>query len=393
MCRAQGAWPLPGPLSRVGGAGYNLAVMHYVLLDDSIAFDGYTSARRPLGGAEKAFASLAGALVRRGHSVTVLNRVQYPTWCEGAKWRPLDDPQLTGEADVVIAFRRPSLLGTVRQARHRLLWVSAPTDYLNAPGAEAIIDSLKPVLVCISPLQQAGYKGQAPVKIIAPGVRSAFYETEPAVEPMPDVAQDAMPAPPARPAVPPPHAVVTTHPQQGLAWLIDIWTKIIHPALPEARLAVYSAALHRGTRGEDVAPDLKPILDLALSASGANVVIVDPRSDQGMAEAYRGARVHLYPSFSQDIACWTLQESQAAGLPAVARLVGGAPEHILNGQTGYLVPDAAAFGNVAIQVLSNDAVYQSLSAAAGDIARRRTWEMVAAEFDDLVTALEAAPAS
>jgi glycosyltransferase involved in cell wall biosynthesis len=366
--------------------------MHYVLLDDSIPFDGYTSARRPLGGAEKAFASLGGALVRCGHSVTVLNRVQYPTWCEGAKWRPLDDPQLATEADVVVAFRKPALLGTVRQARHRLLWAVGPADYLNSSGVAQLVDSLKPTFVFISTQQRAAYTGAAPTAVIAPGVRSAFYETTPAeIEPFPELSDGAVSHPPSAPSIPPPHAVVTTHPQQGLAWLIDIWTKIVHPQMPQARLAIYSAALHKGTKGEAVTPEIKPILDLVQQAAARNVVVVEPRSDRGMAEVYRAARVHLYPSFSQDIACWTLRESQAAGLPAVARMVGGAELCIVNGQTGFLVPDAAAFGNVALQILGDDNVYRNLSAAAAAPARRRTWDMVAAEFDAVVGAPAPAP--
>ena len=59
--------------------------MHYVLIDDSVPFDGYTSARRPLGGAEKAFASLAEGLARRDHTVTVLNKTPYPVTADGVQ--------------------------------------------------------------------------------------------------------------------------------------------------------------------------------------------------------------------------------------------------------------------------------------------------------------------
>jgi glycosyltransferase involved in cell wall biosynthesis len=367
--------------------------MHYVLIDDSIPFDGYTSSRRAIGGAEKAFASLGGALVKRGHSVTVLNRVQYPTWCEGAKWRPLDDPQITGDVDVVIAFRKPGLLGTVRQATHRLLWVTGPSDYLNATGVAQLLDSLKPTIVFVSDAQKPGFKGSAKTAVIAPGVKSAYFETTTEIDPFPELGEEAVSHMSATPSIPPPHAVVTTHPQQGLAWLVDIWAKIIHPQMPHARMAVYSAALHKGMKGDEIAPELKPILDLVQGAAAMNIVVLDPRSDRGMAEAYKSSRVHLYPSFSQDIACWTLQESQAAGLPAVARMVGNAGEHIINGQTGFLVPDAAAFGNVALQILGNDDVYRSFSQAASDVARRRTWDMVATEFDELVAKLPAPQAA
>ncbi|MDX2144471.1 MAG: glycosyltransferase [Rhodospirillaceae bacterium] len=368
--------------------------MHYVLVDDSIAFDGYTSARRPLGGAEKAFASLAGALVKRGHSVTVLNRIQYPTWCEGAKWRSIDDPQISTDVDVLIAFRKPGLLSTARQAKHRILWATGPVDYLNTPAVEGLFESLKPALMFISAAQAAAYKGKARSVVVQPGVRSTFFETTAEVEPFPELGHEASSHPPTEPTIPPPHAVVTTHPQQGLAWLIDIWTKIVHPQMPQARLGIYSAILHKGTKGEAIPDELGPVMELVKNAASANVVVVEPRGDRGMTEVYRASRVHLYPSFSQDFACWTLQESQAAGLSAVARAVGGAADRIVNGETGFLVPDAMAFGNVALQILGDDALYRNMNEAAAAVHRRRTWDMAAADVDAFVATLSApAPAT
>lgn len=48
--------------------------MHIVFVDDSLPFDGHIPASQPPGGAEKAFASLPGALAPRGHHVQVFNR-------------------------------------------------------------------------------------------------------------------------------------------------------------------------------------------------------------------------------------------------------------------------------------------------------------------------------
>ncbi len=64
--------------------------MHITLVDDSIPFDGFTPATRALGGAEKAFASLAGALVRCGHDLHVFNRARFPLMIEGAHWETLE---------------------------------------------------------------------------------------------------------------------------------------------------------------------------------------------------------------------------------------------------------------------------------------------------------------
>ena len=51
--------------------------MLVTLIDDSIPFNGLTPASQPLGGAEKAFASLPAALARAGHTVRVINRTPH----------------------------------------------------------------------------------------------------------------------------------------------------------------------------------------------------------------------------------------------------------------------------------------------------------------------------
>src|SRR5262249_34255816 len=117
--------------------------------------------------------------------------------------------------------------------------------------------------------------------------------------------------------------------------------------------------------------------------------VLEPQADDGMAAAFRAARVHLYPGQSTDFACWTLAESQAAGLPGVARPSGGAEERIVNGQTGYTVPDSAAMANVPVEILTNEAVYKTLSEAAVHPSRKRTWAEAAADIDALVATLPA----
>jgi glycosyltransferase involved in cell wall biosynthesis len=74
-------------------------------------------------------------------------------------------------------------------------------------------------------------------------------------------------------------------------------------------------------------------------------------------------------------------------LPAVARALGGTVERIANGQTGYIVPDADAFANVALQILGDDGVYTSLSEEASQVTRRRTWQAAAEELDNFVATL------
>ncbi len=378
--------------------------MRYVFIDDSqVSYDGYTPLRRPLGGPEKAVIGLASALQERGHDVKVINRVTYAHMAEGAYWTPFGDAMAPKAADVLIALRKPLLLGSLRAATHRILWVVGAPEYLAASANEALWDSFAASLMFIGENQKRAYAGKVRNCIIAPGVRSVYYDpaSVPDVVPIPmpddygydphavDAAAQAAVAPTevAPPAVPPPHAIVTTHPLQGLAWLVGVWTTAIHPKMPEARLAIYSAVLTKGLKGDEIPVNILPILQQVKAAAAANVVVVEPRNDEGMAQVYRASRVHLYPGDAQDYACWTLGESQAVGLPAVARALGGVSERIDNGQTGYIVPDAEGFASVALQILGNDAVYKNLGAAAADPLRRRTWALAAQALDEFIATL------
>jgi hypothetical protein len=51
------------------------------------------------------------------------------------------------------------------------------------------------------------------------------------------------------------------------------------------------------------------------------------------------------------------------------------------------VPDAAAVANVALEILRGDDLHRSMSAAAGYIARCRTWAMAAQDLDQIVAQL------
>jgi glycosyltransferase involved in cell wall biosynthesis len=360
--------------------------MRYVLVDDSIAYDGYTPMRRALGGPEKAVISLATALQLRGHEVNVINRTTYAHMADGAYYTPFGDTLLPKAADVLIAMRKPALLGAVRQVKHRLLWVVGSPDYLRASANQTLWDSFKPAVLFVSPAQARTYTGALPTSVIVPGVRSAYLD-HPMTAPQGEFA--GVPGPVNEPRTQAPTAVVTTHPMQGLTTILDLWEHEIFPRAKEARLDIYSATLSKALKGEAAPEDISPIVDQIRQGDVYNINVIEPKADDGMAAAFRAARVHLYPGQAADYACWTLAESQAAGLPAVARPSGGTEERIVNGQTGYLVPDSAAMANVAVEILTNESVYKSLSEAAAHASRKRTWAEAAAELDAFVATLPA----
>lgn len=340
--------------------------MHITLVDDSIAFDGYSAASRPLGGAEKAFSSLPGALVRRGHDVAVFNRCRWPMYVEGAQWETLDGRKPL-HTDVLLAFRKPELLLFLRQARRRVFWHTGPGRQLERAATKARLDELKPLVLLSSEAQAREWKaGSLAVGLMPPALRFDYLADTPM-----------------RPSTPP-CAVVTTHPAHGLSWLVDLWVSCIRPAVPAAELHVYSVSLARLVESGEIDEALRPVADKVLAARDAGVVVMRPQGDHIMAEELRQARLHLYPGHADDATAFTLMESQAVGLPAVIRRLGAAPERVSDGASAYIAPDDAAFANLAILLLQDDALFARMSAAARALYHGRNWDEAAIRLEAML---------
>ena len=341
--------------------------MDVLLVDDSIPFDGYTPSSQPLGGVEKAVASLPAALRRRGHEVRVINRCGFAITAEGVPWQPWDADR-PETCDVLIAHRKPALLDFPVTAAKRILWLGAPGARLGKGlAAEILARHGDAPIVFYGPAHRAGcppaLAGRAVT--VEPGVRPDYREAE------------AMA--PARP----PRAIVTSHPLLGLDWLLEQWADAIRPRAVGAELHVYSAALDRGALGGDVSEKIKPVFARAMALKGEGVIIQRPQADPLMADAYRFARAHLHPGRDSEFYCSTLAESQATGLPAVTRRTAAAAERIRDSATGFATPDDEAFANCAMLLLTQDNVFEARSAEARELQRGRSWDDAAQAFEAL----------
>lgn len=342
--------------------------MLITLVDDSFAFNGSTPAYQPLGGAEKAFASLPAALVKRGHVVRAINRSPHAMGIDNVSWVNWEGrrPPIT---EVLIAFRKPSLLEFTRATNARILWVASPAAYLSTPVATDLLARTNARLVFFSEAQHDTFDGTAPgiARTIAPGVRNEYRD----VGPMEVLGK-------------PPIAITTAHPKNGLEWLLDCWLERIQPRVPEAQLHVYSAVLRKAELGVKPIPEeLKQLYGKVLGAGSKGIALKAPGGDFMMASDYRHARVHLYPSSEIDLLCTTLLESQAVGVPAVCRPLGAAKERIIETQSGFVADDAEAFADHAIRLLTDDEAFNKASEVARRQARARSWESVASEFETL----------
>ncbi|GEO81933.1 glycosyltransferase [Pararhodospirillum oryzae] len=352
--------------------------MRIVLIEDGAVYDGETPARRPLGGLERAVCALAAALADRGHEVQVLNRAPRTTCVSGVLWSPLpveNDALLPGEPpDAVIAVADPALFHRCPDAPARVLWALGTPEALGRPDGRAAIEAFRPALA----LPGLAAYNASPVgggTVVPCGIDPVF---RPAWD------GHARPEPPE-----PPVAIVTTHPLHGLAEVLDLWEERIHPAIPAAALHVYSARLACMLEPESGPLDpLSPLGALAARARAlapAGVEVRAPLPSKAMAEVYQKARVHVYPGHPQDMICWTLADSQASGLPAVARQRGACADRIVNGESGYLVPDTEALANVTLEILRGPEVWRSLAGTAARPERRRAWETVALSMERLMT--------
>jgi glycosyltransferase involved in cell wall biosynthesis len=340
--------------------------MLITLIDDSIPFNGASPSREALGGAEKAFASLTSAIARRGHVVRAITRTSVAAAIDGVSWLPWEGrrPSIT---EILIAFRKPTLLDVMPATKRKVFWFTRPADFLLQEPAERLISRAEPQLVFAGPAHRATYKGDAPrlARVIPFGVREEYLNCD----------QMAPSTPPV--------AVVTTHPLYGTDWLVGLWTDRIALAVPGAELHIYSATFAAADRGGEIAENIRPIYEKVKAAREKGVRVRDPAPDPAMAEVYRTARVHLYPGSESEMLGSTLAESQACGLPAVVRPLGAAPERVIDGETGYAVGEDEGFAQRVIELLGDDAAFDKLSREARLRQRGRGWDKVAGEFEVL----------
>ena len=264
--------------------------MLITFLDDSIPFDGRSPAKQAIGGAEKALVALSTALSRRGHTVRVFNRCLSGVVVEGVSWQPLETCE-AAYSDWLIANRKPTLLSHVPRAEKVALWMGGHAGYLANSNTLKAMNTRKPILL----LQTLSQSSTVPHSL---QVESAEI-------------------------------------------------------LPPATLDCYRLS-SRGSKTRVPDPALSEILQLVAQSYSSRVKIFAPVSDARMVEVYTAARVHLYPGDSRDLVCSTLGDSQASGLPAVGRDLGGVGERLLNGKSGFLAADDDTFKKRDIRLVNDD---------------------------------------
>lgn len=325
----------------------------------------------PLGGAESAFVELAQATAARGHRVSVRNRCPErpePERSGGIDWAPLDRPT-EGSIDLHVANRDPTLLVEHPAGRRRALWLHNTARYLLHPKKLLPMLRVRPAMVFSGPYHRSTYPRWAPsgpALLIPYGISRRFREAEPAATP------------------PPPRAIFTSNPLRSLDWLVELWVREIHPAVPTAELHVFSGPSTYGDWGAKVAPRMRPALDAARAARDAGVVLREPVAREELARELAASRVLLYRGDVEETFCLAVAEAQAVGVPCVLQDLGSVGERIRHRQTGFVAANDDEFARRAIELLTDDPLWSDQHRAALATQRSWGWDEAAAAFEALL---------
>lgn len=150
-------------------------------------------------------------------------------------------------------------------------------------------------------------------------------------------------------------------------------------ALVEVRRAVPDVELRIAGTGD---PAYRARLEAFLREEGLeeHVRFLGVLDRAGMVRAYGECGVVLLSS-RQETAPGILCEAMAAGRPAVATAVGGVPDLVADGETGFVVPpgDPAALAERTVRLLKDEALRRRMGSAARERALARWWPPRVAE--------------
>lgn len=135
-----------------------------------------------------------------------------------------------------------------------------------------------------------------------------------------------------------------TNPHKGQHVLADAFTSIILSKYPDAKLLIV---------GEGLVPN------------HPNVIPLGYISQENIPIHYSAADIVVVPSIADNFP-YTVLEAMGCGAPVVASRVGGIPEAVEDGITGYVVPpaDPDALGQAILSILDDNARQQQMARAA-----------------------------
>lgn len=347
-------------------------VLTIAFLLRGVPCSGRTLRAKPLGGSESAMISMAEALARRGHHVTVFTEADALGTQHGVtyrSWRDCEAMTRQFTPDVFIGVRHllPFLAG--RWGRVNILWTPDAYDqpFLNAALQLRFHDAAQDFEIGLYSL---GYVQRHIDAIFCVGAWQADTLRE-RFKLHPDkvflayngIQLDAF-APRAL-AERRREIVYCSTPFRGLEHLLRYFPAI-RARVPDATCAVFSGMQLYGASAEE---DRAQFGALYALAEQPGVELVGPVAKPTLAARLCEARLLAYPNTFAETFCIAVAEAQAAGLPVVTTQLGALPERVTDGVEGYVIPGhpsseayRAAFVDHVVELLTDDERWERMHA-------------------------------
>ena len=165
-------------------------------------------------------------------------------------------------------------------------------------------------------------------------------------------------------------------PRKGVHLLLEAF-RLVKRQVPSAHLAIVGP---RGSYWHKTATAYAQQIEEAASRL-PDVHLLDPIYDRArLARLYATADAACLPFCSEEGFGFTSVEMQACGVPVVTTSIGGVPETVAEGRTGFLVPpaDIGALAERLVQLLDDEPLRSRMRQAARQFAVERfSWPVVA----------------
>jgi glycosyltransferase involved in cell wall biosynthesis len=329
---------------------------------------------QPLAGTQASFIELAKAFHKQGCAVQVLTATDRVHVEPHFYWGPIHTTLDDTNFDLMLVNVSPSLFQRFSfiKAKRRVLWVHNEAKYLFYWSRYKYLLRYWPTIVFSGNYHQSTYPffiPSGPKKIIPLGLSEAVFETA-----LPSAEHTTK------------KVFFTSNPLRSLRWLVDVWVQYIHPQVPDAELHVFSSWKTYGNWGKKQQERMSSETDYAATYAQHNVYVREALPKKQLFREMAEGRAMFYPGDRAETFCLAVAEAQALGLPAVVCRLGSMAERVQNGVTGYVVPmEAQAFAAKAIELLTNNDVWQQMRSRSREKYKNASWHQAAIQFLQLIS--------
>ena len=336
--------------------------MRIIFIDNSINFTAYSLNLKALDSLQKILINFALELSKNNHEVIFYNKTEQDKKEGGVLWKQIKSLEYDN-ADILIAVQELELLEYKIKSKTKFLLLHYKID--NNLNKETLIKILKQKICLLytnnyvvnSLPENYQYVPKVHLKI---GVDRRFIESK-------NISLNNS------------SVFVTTHPLKGVDWLIDLWLKYVNLKLPWAELHIYSNLLAKNTTTSNIKiRNIKLILELN---KGSGIFIKEPLPQEEFISKLAQYKLHLCPSLDNELQYLSIMESQAFGIPVIARETATIYDCIYHNETGYIVRDKQSFAEKVIQVLSDNKLFLTLQSNSKLNNFIICWEDVVKDFE------------